>query len=78
MSRSWSNVVGPVLFAVGAIGLAVWLWVKRGKLALAAAKAVPQQATTAATEQASAVADVVPEQSSAVVDALPKQPPTQQ
>ncbi len=36
MSRRWSIVVGPVLFAAGAIGVAVWLWVKRRQLALAA------------------------------------------
>jgi len=62
MSRSWSIVVGAVLFAVGAIGIAVWLWVKRRQLALAAAKAVPGQASAAATEQASAVANAIPEQ----------------
>jgi len=56
MSRSLSIVAGAVLFAVGAIGTAVWLWVKRRQLALAAAKAVPGQASAAATEQASAVA----------------------
>ncbi len=39
MSRSLAIVVGPVLFAVGAIGMAVWVWVKRRQLALAAAKA---------------------------------------
>lgn len=47
MSRSWSIVVGAVLFAVGAIGMAVWLWVKRRQLALAAAKAVPEQPLSA-------------------------------
>jgi hypothetical protein len=62
MSRSWSIVVGAVLFAVGAIGMAVWLWVKRRQLALAAAKAVPEQASAAATEQASSVANAIPEQ----------------
>jgi hypothetical protein len=62
MSRSWSTVVGAVLFAVGAIGMGVWLWVKRRQLALAAAKAVPGQASAAATEQASAVGNAIPEQ----------------
>ena len=62
MSRSWSIVVGAVLFAVGAIGTAIWLWVKRRQLALAAAQAVPGQATGATTEQASAVAGAIPEQ----------------
>ena len=62
MSRSWSSVAGAVLFAVGAIGMAVWVWFKRRQLALAAAKAVPGQASAAATEQASAVANAIPEQ----------------
>jgi uncharacterized iron-regulated membrane protein len=62
MSRIWSIVAGAVLFAVGAIGMAVWLWVKRRQVALAAAKAVPEQASATATEQASAVADAIPEQ----------------
>jgi hypothetical protein len=62
MNRSWSIVAGAVLFVVGAIGIAIWLWVKRRQLALAAAKAVPEQASAAATEQASAVADSIPEQ----------------
>jgi len=78
MSRRWSIVVGPVLFAAGAIGVAVWLWVKRRQLALAAAKAVPGQAAAAAGEQASAVADAIPEQASAVADALPERPPSAQ
>ena len=60
MSRSWPIVVGAVLFAVGAMGMAIWLWVKRRQLALAAAKAVPGQASAAAAEQASAVVDAVP------------------
>jgi len=29
-------VVGAVLFAVGAIGMAIWLWVKRRKVERAA------------------------------------------
>ena len=62
MRGAWSIVVGAVLFAVGAIGMAVWLWVKRRQLALAAAKAVPEEASAAATEQASAVANAIPEQ----------------
>ena len=62
MNKSWSIVAGAVLFAVGAIGMAVWLWIKRRQLALAAAKAVPKQASAAATEQASAVTDAIPEQ----------------
>lgn len=37
MSRSWSTVAGAVLFAFGAIGMAVWLWVKRRQLAHSAA-----------------------------------------
>jgi uncharacterized iron-regulated membrane protein len=62
MGRRWSIVVGALLFAVGAIGMAVWLWVKRRQLALAAAKAVPREASAAATEQAAAVATAIPEQ----------------
>jgi uncharacterized iron-regulated membrane protein len=60
MSRSWSIVAGAVLFVVGAIGMAVWLWVKRRQLAVPAAEAVPEHATGAATEQAS---DALPEPS---------------
>jgi uncharacterized iron-regulated membrane protein len=62
MGRRWSIVVGALLFAVGAIGMALWLWVKRRQLALAAAKAVPQEASAAAAEQAAAVATAIPEQ----------------
>jgi hypothetical protein len=47
---------------VGAIGTAIWLWFKRRQLAVAAAKAVPGQATAAATERASAAAEAVPGQ----------------
>jgi hypothetical protein len=36
MNQPLSNVVGAVLFAVGAIGMAIWLWVKRRKAARAA------------------------------------------
>jgi hypothetical protein len=85
MSRSWSIVAGAVLFAVGAIGMAVWLWVKRRQLALAAAKAVPGQASAAAKAvpgQASAAAKAVPgqvsaaatEQASTVTNAITEQP----
>jgi hypothetical protein len=62
MNRSWSIVAGAVLLAVGAVGTAVWLWFKRKQLAIAAAKAVPGQASDAATEQASAVTNAVPNQ----------------
>jgi len=62
MSRSLSIVVGAVLFAVGAIGTAVWLWVKRRQFAVAAAKAVPGRASAAATEQASDTTNAIPEQ----------------
>jgi hypothetical protein len=74
MSRSLSIVVGAVLFAVGAIGTAVWLWVKRRQLARAAAKAVPGQAAAAATEEASAVTNAIPKQASAAANAIPEQP----
>jgi hypothetical protein len=88
MSRRWSNMVGAVLFAVGALGMAVLLWVKRRQLALAAAKAIPGQTSAAAKEQASAAADAVPDQASAaasavpdqasaVTKAMPKQPPSE-
>jgi hypothetical protein len=73
MSRGLSIVVGAVLFAVGAIGMAVWLWVKRRQLALAAAKAVPGQASAAATEQASAVSNTIPKQASAAANEIPRQ-----
>jgi preprotein translocase subunit Sss1 len=32
MTRSWGLVAGTVLFAVGAIGMAIWLWVKKRKV----------------------------------------------
>jgi hypothetical protein len=78
MSRPLSTVVGAVLFAVGAIGMAVWLWVKRKQLALAAAKAVPGQASAAAAEQASSVAKSVPKQASATANVIPGQPRSKQ
>jgi hypothetical protein len=62
MNRSWSVVAGAVLFAVGAVGAAVWLWFKRRQLAVAAAKAVPGQVAAEATDQAFAVTDAIPEQ----------------
>jgi Rod binding domain-containing protein len=71
MRRRWAIVVGAVLFAGGAIGMAVW--VKRRQLARAAAKAEPEAASAAATEQASATADAIPEQASATADAIPEQ-----
>jgi hypothetical protein len=58
MNRAWSTVAGAVLFAVGAIGAALWLWFKRRQLALAAAKAIPEETSSAVTEQASALTDV--------------------
>ena len=61
-------------FAVGAIGVALLLWLKRKQLALAAAKAVPAQASKAATEQATGVVNAVPEQASSVTSAIPKAP----
>jgi hypothetical protein len=76
MRGRWSMVVGAVLFAAGAIGMAVWLWVKRRQLALAAAEAVPEEASATVTEQASAVAAAIPEQASAA--AIPEQPPSPQ
>lgn len=76
MSRSVSTVLGAPFFVVGAIGMAVWLWVKRRQLAVAAAKAVPGQASAAAREEVSGVAHAIPERSSAVVDAIPKQSPS--
>ena len=71
--RRWSIVVGAVLFAGGAIGMAIWLWVRRRQLARAAAKAEPEAASAAATEQASATADAIPEQASATANAIPEQ-----
>lgn len=74
MITRWSVVVGAVLFAAGAIGGAIWLWVKRRQLLVGAAKAAPREASAAATEQASAAAEGVPDQVSAVAGALPEQP----
>jgi hypothetical protein len=71
-----SRILGAILFAVGAIGMAVWLWFNRKRLALVAAKAMPGQASAAAKEQASALANAVPEQTSAVTNAAQKQPPS--
>jgi len=71
-----SRILGAVLFAVGAIGMALWLWFNRKRLAVVAAKAVPGQASAAAKDQASALADAVPEQSAAVTDAGRKLPPS--
>jgi hypothetical protein len=76
MGGRWAMVPGAVLFAGGAIGMAVWLWVKRRQLALAAAQAVPQEASAAVTKQASAVAKAMPEQASAAATAIPEQPPS--
>lgn len=73
MKQSLSVVVGAVLFAIGAIGMAIWLWLKRKQLAVAAAKAVPGQASKAAKEQATAVAEAVPEQATGVASAVPEQ-----
>src|SRR6185295_7839878 len=73
MNRSGSVVGGAVLFASGAVGMAALLWVKRKELALAAAKALPGQASQAAREQAAAVANAVPEQATAVTSAVPEQ-----
>jgi hypothetical protein len=77
MRGRWSIVLGAVLFAVGAIGMAVWVWVKRRQLVLAAAKAVPEAAVAAAADEASAVAHAIPEQASPVADALPKRLPSE-
>lgn len=64
MRKRWSIVVGAVVFAVGAIGMA-GLWVKRRQLASAAAKAEAEAASAAVPEQASATADAIPEQAPA-------------
>jgi hypothetical protein len=74
MSGRLSVLLGAILFAVGAVGAAIWLWVKRRQLALAAAEAVPKAATAAATEQASAL----PDQASALTDAAPELRPSPQ
>ncbi len=64
MRKRWSIVVGAVVFAVGAMGMA-GLWVKRRQLASAAAKAEAEAASAAVPEQASATADAIPEQAPA-------------
>ena len=73
MNRNISTVIGAPFFVVGVIGMAYWVWVKRRQLAVAAAKAVPGQATAAAREEVSGAAHAIPEQSEAVVDSIPKQ-----
>ena len=73
MNRSGSVAGGAVLFASGAVGMAALLWVKRKELALAAAKALPGQASKAAREQAAAVANAVPEQATGVANAVGEQ-----
>jgi hypothetical protein len=75
MSRNISTVMGAPFFVVGAIGAAVWLWVKRKQLAVAAAKAVPGQASAAARDEVSGVAQAIPEQSSTVINSVPKPAP---
>jgi hypothetical protein len=69
MRNSWSVFIGAILFAVGAIGAAIWVWVKRRQLMLAAAKAAPEATAAAATEQASAVPSAISDQASVVTDA---------
>ena len=71
MRDRWSVIVGAILFAAGAIGMAVWLWFKRRQLLLAATKAAPKEAVAASTKQASALTDEMPEQASAVTNAIP-------
>jgi hypothetical protein len=78
MRNGFSVLVGALLFAVGAIGAAIWLWFKRRQLVLAAAKAAPERATEAATEQASAVPDAIPDPASAVTNAAPELRPSGQ
>lgn len=51
MAGRLSVVPGAILFACGAIGAAIWLWVKRRQLAVAAAKAVPGQVGAIKAEQ---------------------------
>ena len=72
MRNRFSVLVGALLFAVGAIGAAIWLWVKRRQLVLAAAKAAPDTAAAAAKDQASAVPSAISDQASAVTDAEPE------
>jgi hypothetical protein len=70
MRNRLSVVLGAVLLAAGAIGMAVWLWFKRRQLLLTAAKAAPEAAVAASAEQASALTDEIPEQASAVTYAI--------
>jgi hypothetical protein len=76
MRDRWSVIVGAILFAAGAIGMAVWLWFKRRQLLLAAAKAAPEEAIAAPTEQTSALTDEMPEQASAVTNAIQDRQPS--
>jgi hypothetical protein len=76
MRNPFPVLVGAILFAVGAIGAAIWLWFKRRQLVLAAAKAAPETATAAATEQASAVPNAIPDQASAATNAAPELRPS--
>jgi hypothetical protein len=78
MSGRWSVLIGAIPFAIGAVGAAIWLSVKRRQLALAAAEAAPERATEAATDRASAVPNAMPDQSSAVPDAAPELRPSGQ
>jgi hypothetical protein len=78
MRNRFSVLIGAILFAVGAIGAAIWLWVQRRRLVLAAAKAAPESAAAAATEQASAVPNAIQDQASAVTDAEPELRPSGQ
>ncbi|BBZ59701.1 hypothetical protein [Mycolicibacterium monacense] len=73
MAGRLSVVPGAILFACGAIGAAIWLWVKRRQLAVAAAKAVPEQTAAAATDQVSTVTGAVPGQ---VDEIKAKRPPS--
>jgi hypothetical protein len=78
MRERWPIVVGAILFAGGAIGMAVWLWFKRRRVGLAAAEAAPEVASATATEQAASVADAIPEQASAAANEIPEQPASAQ
>jgi hypothetical protein len=68
MRDRWAVLIGAILFAVGAIGAAIWVWVKRRQLVLAAAKAAPESAAAAAAEQASAVPNAISDQTSVITD----------
>jgi hypothetical protein len=68
MRDRWAVLIGAILFAVGAIGAAIWVWVKRRKLVLAAAKAAPESAAAATAEQASAVPNAISDQASVITD----------